>query len=77
MDPTGMRTCKAGDEGLYGLSSQSNKSAQQIMGDLPPSSDKVMRPFQHAQLDLMGPFMVKGLGGAVRRTFKAWAAVWD
>ena len=52
------------------------RTQEQIMGDLPKGIEEVMRPFQHTQLDLMGPFIVKGLGGAARRTFKAWAAVW-
>merc|ERR1711867_63181 len=36
---------------------------------------EVSRPFQYMQLDLMGPFRVKGLGGNARATFKAWGAV--
>merc|ERR1711867_196609 len=35
----------------------------------------MVRPFQVAHLDLMGPFRVKGVGGNSRSSFKAWAAV--
>ena len=47
----------------------------QVMGDLTPEQIRECRPFQHVSLDLMGPFMVKGLGGFSRRQFKAWGMV--
>merc|ERR1711867_258752 len=47
----------------------------QIMGDLGEHLGSMVRPFQVAHLDLMGPFRVKGVGGNSRSSFKAWAAV--
>merc|ERR1711867_185759 len=54
---------------------QDRKMRQQVMGDLAAEQIMQCRPFQYLSLDLMGPFLVKGLGGFSRRTFKVWAAV--
>ena len=53
----------------------SRVTQNQIIGDLGDSVGEMSRPFQVMQLDIMGPFRVKGLGGNSRVTFKAWAAV--
>ena len=46
------------------------------MGDLGGEQLELCRPFQHVSLDIMGPFVVRGMGGQARKTFKAWATVW-
>ena len=47
----------------------------QVMADLPNDTLEHLRAFEHLQLDLMGPFNVKGIGGYGRKTFKVWGTV--
>ena len=53
-----------------------SKTAQQLMGDLPPFSLEQADPFKVCSLDLFGPLMARGVGGHTRKSFKVWGVLY-